>query len=104
MRSGAALVAVFITAAHVGVISVKPYLLVGRVAEGRSSLPGRLQVLAAFIGACHDNDALCLDCIHRLEFVGVPQDKALTAMRTFQFMLCTTRAVNLATILKDDNA
>jgi len=25
-------------------------------------------------------------------------------MRMFQFMLCTTRAVNLATILKEDNA
>jgi hypothetical protein len=49
-------------------------------------------------------DTLCPDCIHRLEFADAPEDKAFPAMRMFQFMLCTTRAVNLATILKEDNA
>jgi hypothetical protein len=49
-------------------------------------------------------NVLCPDCIHRREFADVPEDKAFPAMRMFQFMLCTTRAVNLATILKEDNA
>jgi hypothetical protein len=63
-----------------------------------------VQVLAAFVSACRGSGALCLDCIHRLEFADVPEDKAFPDDANVSVYAMHHTGCDLVTILKEDNA